>query len=73
MVGGDRLLCVKDAGSPSSNLLETKVMLNSTISDANRGARFISLDIKDYFLTTPMRDPEYIQVPYKYFLPDIRN
>ena len=66
-VGGDKLLYDKDAGSPAANLLETKVLLNSTISDANKGARFMSLDIKDHFLATPMRDPEYMRVSFKYF------
>ena len=56
---------------PASNPLETKVLLNSTILDTNRGARFISLDIKYHFLAIPMKDSEYMQVLYKYFLPDI--
>ena len=70
-VGGDKLSYDKDAGSPAANLLETKILLNSTISDANKGARFMSLDIKDHFLATPMRDPEYMRVPFKYFPQDI--
>ena len=53
-VGGDRLSYDNDAGSPAANLLETKVMINSVISDAKAGARFMTADIKDYFLATPM-------------------
>ena len=30
-------------------------------------------DIKDHFLATSMPDPEYMRVPYKYFLSDIRQ
>ena len=67
------MLYDKDTGSPASNLLETKVLINSIISDTNKGARFVSLNIKDYFLATPIRDPEYIRAPYKYFLLGIRN
>ena len=46
-VGGDRLSYQADAGSPAANMLETKVLVNSTISDAKRGARFMSADLKD--------------------------
>ena len=34
-----------DAGSLTANIIETKVILNSTISDARHGSRFISADI----------------------------
>jgi len=62
-----------DAGSPAANLLETKILINSTISDAHKGARFMSADIKDYFLATPMAEPEYMRVKYRYLPPDIRR
>ena len=48
-VGGDRLDYESDAGSPAASLVETKLTLNSTISDAHRGARFMSADLKDFF------------------------
>ena len=44
-VGGDRLHCPDDTGSPAANLLETKLLLNSTISDVSHGARFFTCDI----------------------------
>ena len=72
-VGGDRLTYNDDAGSPAANLLETKLLINSTISDAAKGARFMTADIKDHFLATPMEKPEYMKVPYKYFPEDIRQ
>ena len=59
-VGGDRLPYHDDAGSPAADLLETKILINSTISDAKKGARFMCLDIKDHFLATPMDQPEYM-------------
>ena len=37
-VGGNRLPYPDDAGSPAANLMETKIMINSAISDAIRGA-----------------------------------
>ena len=72
-VGGDRLDYNDDAGSPAANLLETKILLNSVISDAHKGARFMSADIKDHFLATPMDHPEYMRVNYKYIPNDIRK
>ena len=72
-VGGDKLPYEEDAGAPAANLLETKILLNSVISDAAKGARFMSADIKDHFLATPMHDPEYMRVPYKHFPADIRQ
>ena len=56
-VGGDRLPHENDAGSPASDLLETKIILNITISDSDKSARFISIDTKDHVLVTPMKIP----------------
>ncbi len=73
VVGGDKLTYEDDTGSPAASLLESKLLFNSTISDARKGARFMSLDLKDFFLATPMQRPEYMRVPYKYFPSDIRK
>ena len=72
-VGGDKLTYLADAGSPAANMLETKILINSTISDAKRGARFMSADLKDFFLATPMEADEYMKVHYKHFPDDIRK
>ena len=71
-VGGDKLNYNDDAGSPAANLLETKILINSVISDSDRGAKFMCADIKDHFLATPMDEPEYMRVQYKYIPEDIR-
>ena len=60
-VEGDRLKYLGDTGSPAANLLETKILRNSVILDAKKGARFLSADIKDYFLATPMARAEYMK------------
>ena len=54
MVGGDGFDYNKDAGAPAASMLETKKILNSVFSDAHKGAKFFTLDIKDFFLATPM-------------------
>ena len=53
-VGGDKLDYIDDISLPVVNLLEIKILINSTISDAKKGARFICTNVKDYFLATPM-------------------
>ena len=70
-VGGDRLFCAEDTGSPTANLLETKIIVNSTISDAHRGARFVSADLQNFFLASPMRRAEYMRVKLRHIPEDI--
>ena len=70
-VGGDRLEYAGDAGSPATNMLETKILVNSTISDAERGARMLCADIKDFFLATPMHECEYMKVHVRHIPDDI--
>ena len=54
-VGGDKLAYTEDSGSPATNLVETKILVKSVISDAHSGARFMSCDLKDVYLATPMK------------------
>ena len=59
VVGGDKLSFEADSGSPATDLLETKILFNSVISDARiHGAKLLSKDLKDMFLHTPMEKPE---------------
>ena len=71
-MGGDKLSYDADVGSPAASLLETKLILNSTISDAIHGARLMRADLKDYFLATFMANPEFMKIHYKYFPEYIR-
>ena len=66
-VGGDKLTYPFDSGSPAANMVETNLLVNSVISDAPQGAKFMPADIKDYFLATPMARSEYMKVRLKYF------
>ena len=71
VAGGDKLSYDQDPGSPTASLLETKLLINSVISDASKGARFMSCDLKDFFLASPMDKPEYMRIAIKHFPPDI--
>ncbi len=41
-----------NAGTSTANLLTVKLLINSTISTA--GAKFMTIDIKDFYLNNPM-------------------
>ena len=71
VVGGDKLDCDIDAGAPATNLVEFKLLLNSVISESKRGAKFLSCDIKDFFLASPMAKPRYMKMKFSIFPQDI--
>ena len=71
-IGGDVLDYFGDASSPAASLIETKLLINSTISDAAQGVRFFTIDIRDYFLQSILNDPEYLHIDGKYFFSDVR-
>eukprot|EP00804_Cyclotella_cryptica_P011576 CCRYP_012089-RA/>CCRYP_012089-RA protein AED:0.20 eAED:0.20 QI:0/0/0/1/1/1/3/0/784 len=59
-VGGNRITYPGDCGTPTADMLTTKILLNSAIS--TKGARFMTIDIKDFYLNTPMVRPEYMRL-----------
>ena len=60
VVGGDKLPYAHDSAAPAANLLESKLILNSTISQ--RQSKFFCIDIKDFFLSSNMPEPEYMKL-----------
>jgi hypothetical protein len=58
-----------DCGMPTADLLMVKLMLNSVISTPN--AKFMTIDIKDFYLMTPMDWYEYFRMKSELFPPDI--
>ena len=71
VVGGEKLAYPDDPASPAANLLDTKLIINSTISDSNKGARFMTVDVKNFFLGSEMPRPEYMKIPFSLLPPDI--
>ena len=45
-IGGDKLNYDHETAAPTAGLLDTKIIINSTISDAKKGALFMGLDLK---------------------------
>jgi hypothetical protein len=60
VAGGDRVRYPGDAGTPTADLLTVKLLINSTISTPN--AKYMTMDIKDLYLNTPMAWYKYMQL-----------
>ncbi len=69
VAGGDRVHNPFDAGTPTANLLTVKLLINSMISTP--GARFFTMDIKNFYLCTPMTRYEYMQLKLSNMLDDV--
>ena len=52
-------------------MLESKFLANSVISDAHKGAHFMSTDLRDHFLHTPMKISNFSKVHYSHIPEDI--
>jgi hypothetical protein len=70
-VGGDRLDAYQDVRSPAVGVTDTKLHINSVISDAARGARYCTGDIKDFFLGSAMAVYQYMKVHRRHLTPEI--
>ncbi len=60
VAGGDRVHYPRNAGNPTANLITVNLLINSIISTT--GAKFMTIDIKDFYLNTPMARYEYMQL-----------
>ena len=68
-VGGDRLDYPGRTATPTGGLTAAKCLFNSVVSTP--GSKFMSLDIKDYYLGTPMNRYEYMRIPVADILADV--
>ena len=59
-VGGNRITCPWDFSTPTVDKLTVKLLLNSIVSTPN--TKFMSIDIKDFYLNTLMPRYEYMQL-----------
>jgi hypothetical protein len=64
-VGGDRLEAYQNVRSPAVGIIDTQLHLNSTISDADKGARYATCDIKDFFLGSKMKIFQFMKIHRK--------
>ena len=57
-VGGDRINYPGKVATPTAEMLVAKMLFNSVIS--TRGAWFMTMDISNFYLMTPLHQPEFI-------------
>jgi len=62
-VGGDRVTYPGDVSTKTAEMTTAKILINSTISTPD--AKFMSMDIKDFYLNTEMQHYEYMFIPVK--------
>ena len=58
--GGNLIDYPHELTTRTADLTTTKIMWNSTIS--TRGARYAASDAKNFYLATPLDDPEYMRI-----------
>ena len=59
-VGGNLIDFPGNKSTPTADLLTAKLLINSTISTP--GAVFLGIDLANFYLNTPMADPEYMRL-----------
>ena len=64
-MGGDHINYLGDCRTPTADLLTVKSLLNSIVS--TMGAKFMAIDIKDFYLITPMDQSEYFRMKLELF------
>ena len=60
VVGGNKLPYASDSVAPAANLIESKILSNSIVS--TMGAKFMTIDISNFFLSSRMQHPEYMKI-----------
>jgi hypothetical protein len=59
-VGGDKVNYPYEVGTPTAEMLLVKTHINSVISTPN--ARYMALDVNNFYLEMPMNRPEYAKI-----------
>jgi hypothetical protein len=59
-IGGNRIFYLGNVGTNTALLELIKLLLNSVLS--RKGARFSTIDLKNFYLDTLMPDPEYVRI-----------
>jgi hypothetical protein len=65
-VGGNRVNYPGNCGMPTVNMVMVKLHLNSVI--LTKGASYCTIDLKDFYLMTPMARPKFMRMKIKALL-----
>jgi hypothetical protein len=67
--GGNNTTTSIDCGTPTANLLAVKLLIKSIVSTP--GTKFLGLDLKDFYLNTPMDRTEFPRIKIDNFPEDV--
>ena len=70
-VGGDQIIYDGDPSSQTISLLDLKIYLNSVISDARKGPRYMTAYIINYYLNNPISKFQYMPIHIRYIPPKV--
>ena len=59
-LAGSHIKYLGDLGTPTGSLDLVKMIINSVLSRSN--ARFVCFDAANFYLQTPMANPEYVRI-----------
>ena len=71
--GGNKLDYPGELSSPALSLLNVKIHINSTISCARNNARYMCIDINNFYLRTPMKYFQYMGINSKIISREVLN
>ena len=58
--GGNRINCPGEVATPTADMMLTKILWNSVVS--TEGARFMTVDLKDFCLNTPLKRCGHLKI-----------
>ncbi len=59
-IGGKNIAYPGDVGTPTGSIELVKLLINSVFSQQN--ARLATMDLKNFYLNTPLNPPEYVRI-----------
>ena len=59
-IGGSRIIYPGDVATPTGSLELVKLIINSVLS--RHDSKFVSFDISNFYLATPMDRSEYVKI-----------
>lgn len=68
-VGGNLIQYDRDLSTPTADLFTIKILFNHVLSSPQ--AKFITCDIRNFYLNTPMPQKEFFKLPVKIIPEDI--
>ena len=69
MVEGDRINYPGEVATPTACMVVAKLLFKSVVS--TKGSKFMTMDISNFYLMTPLNQPEYIRINIRDFPDEI--